>query len=66
MSSGRRLDGFCEYPKGDPKNPLTEAEVIKKFRTLTRGVFSAEAAEKLESRIMHLERLDDVADLIGF
>ncbi len=63
--AGQRFEGTCEYPKGDPENPLSEDEVIHKFRTVTDCLLSVAAAEELEARVMNLEQLKDVSDLLN-
>jgi 2-methylcitrate dehydratase PrpD len=37
LKGGRRLSGANEYPKGDPENPLSEQELIAKFKDLPSG-----------------------------
>ena len=31
LTNGKRYQGYCEYPKGNPENPLPEKEMIDKF-----------------------------------
>jgi 2-methylcitrate dehydratase PrpD len=52
-------------PKGDPENPLSEAEVVAKFKSLTRGLIADERADALCERALSLERLDDVSAFFG-
>lgn len=61
---GQRLTGTCENPKGDPENPITEEEATQKFKTLTGGLLSSEAAEKILGRVMNLEQVKDMATLL--
>jgi 2-methylcitrate dehydratase PrpD len=58
LADGERLEGACEYPKGDPENPLTEAELIEKFDGLTAGLISHAAASGIVNRALDLENLD--------
>jgi 2-methylcitrate dehydratase PrpD len=64
MPNGQRFEGACESPKGDPENPITEAEIINKFKTLTQDNVPSETAEKILQRIMILDQMMDVADLL--
>lgn len=64
MRSGQRLTGAVEYPKGDPENPLSESEVMGKFKSLTRGLIADERAEALCQRVMALEQVADVSMLL--
>jgi len=64
MRSGRHLKGAVEYPKGDPENPLSESEVLGKFKALTRGLITDDWADALCQRVMSLERAPDVSTLL--
>jgi len=59
--SGDRLFGSVTYPKGDPENPLSESEVVLKFKALTRGLITDEWADRLCERALSLDRLADVS-----
>ena len=62
---GKSLKGKSDYPKGDPENPLGEGDVIEKFRDLTKGLLSESSAETIVERVMRLEDLPDVSNLLG-
>jgi 2-methylcitrate dehydratase PrpD len=64
MCSGKRLLGAIEYPKGDPENPLSESEVLGKFKSLTRGLITDDWADALCQRVMALESAPDVSTLL--
>jgi len=64
MRSGTHLKGAVEYPKGDPENPLSESEVLGKFKALTRGLITDDWADVLCQRVMALERAPDVSTLL--
>ena len=58
-----------EFPKGDPSNPLSDAELEEKFRWLTVEVVGEERSQQLIEAIAHLEQLDSVrilARLLSF
>jgi 2-methylcitrate dehydratase PrpD len=65
LRSGERLTGAVEYPKGDPENPLSESEVLGKFKSLVRGLIPDDWAESLCQRVMALERVPDVSMLLA-
>ncbi len=54
-----------DYPKGDPRNPLTDSEVEEKFAALAEGVLSAGAQRKLKDAIWNLEKLGSVSKLMA-
>ncbi len=63
-TDGRRLEMELDYPKGDPRNPLTEDEIEGKFDALAQGVLSAEKAERLKDAVWRVDELDSVTDLL--
>ncbi|MEW6332733.1 MAG: MmgE/PrpD family protein [Thermodesulfobacteriota bacterium] len=65
LKDGQRIEGANEYPKGDPENPLSERELIAKFRNLTEGVLPPRRADVLIDRVMCLESLGDVGELLA-
>ena len=52
-----------EYPRGNPENPLSNAELEAKFRLLTQDLISAERSQKLRSAIFDLPEAKDVLAL---
>lgn len=62
----RILKGGNDYPKGDPENPLTEEEVIDKFSSLTEGLLPSTALKIITERVMNLEKMSDVAEILNF
>ncbi len=52
-----------EYPRGDPSNPLSDAELEGKFRWLTVEVVGEERSQQLMEVVAHLEHLDSVKPL---
>ena len=60
-----RFEKQLDYPKGDPRNPLTDQEIEEKFAALAEGVLSASAQKKLKDAIWNLEQVDSVSDLMA-
>jgi 2-methylcitrate dehydratase len=61
---GRAFSKQLDYPKGDPRNPLSDAEIEEKFRALAEGVLSAKAQDKLVEAIRNLEKCTSVSKLM--
>jgi 2-methylcitrate dehydratase len=61
---GRIFSKQLDYPKGDPRNPLSDAEIEEKFRALAEGVLTKKAQDKLIAAIWRLEKLNSVAKLM--
>ncbi len=66
VKDGRVLRGESILPKGEPENPLTDAEAIEKFSALAAyGGKSQEEIEKIVDAVLHLEeKLDSLLELI--
>jgi 2-methylcitrate dehydratase len=61
---GRFLSKQLDYPKGDPRNPLSDAEIEEKFRALAEGVLTEKAQKKLINAIWNLEKCTSVSKLM--
>src|SRR6266496_4143700 len=64
-ADGRWLSKQLDYPKGDPRNPLSDAEIEEKFRALAEGVLSEKAQKKLIDAIWSLEECASVSKLMA-
>ena len=64
-TDGRSLTEQLDYPKGDPRNPLTDQEIEEKFAALAEGVLSPQAQRKLKDAIWNLEKLSSVSNLMA-
>jgi 2-methylcitrate dehydratase len=62
---GRTFTRQLDYPKGDPRNPLTDTEIEEKFAALAEGVLSKSAQQKLKGAIWNLEKIGSVSKLMG-
>jgi 2-methylcitrate dehydratase len=63
-TDGRTFTKQLDYPKGDPRNPLTDQEVEEKFAALAEGVLSERAQKKLKDAIWNLEKMGSVSKLM--
>ncbi len=64
-TGGRTLSKQLDYPKGDPRNPLSDAEIEEKYGALADGVLSAAAQKKLKDAIWNLDKLPSVSKLMA-
>src|SRR5206468_1532739 len=62
---GRTFTKQLDYPKGDPRNPLSDAELEEKFAALAEGVLSDGAQKKLKNAIWNLEKAGSVSKLMA-
>ena len=63
LRDGRRLVRRVRHAKGQPQNPLTDAELTAKFRDAATRVLPAERAESILSAVHGLDGLADVGAL---
>jgi len=63
-ADGRELTKQLDYPKGDPRNPLTDKEVEEKFDALAGPVMTADARRKAVDAIWSLEEQPNVTELM--
>lgn len=61
---GRKFTKRVEHHKGDPRNPLSEAELIGKFRRCVKGSLGAKRRDRALDMIVNLEKLADVGALM--
>jgi 2-methylcitrate dehydratase len=64
-NDGQSFTEQLDYPKGDPRNPLTDQEIEEKFSALADGVLSLVAQKKLKDAIWNLEKLGSVSKLMA-
>jgi 2-methylcitrate dehydratase len=64
-TDGQVLTRELDYPKGDPRNPLTDTEIEEKFSALAEGVLSASAQKRLRRAIWHLDEDIPIRDLMA-
>jgi 2-methylcitrate dehydratase len=63
-ADGRSLSKDLDYPKGDPRNPLSDREVEEKFDALAAPVLSDAARSRLKEAVWSLERQPSIRGLM--
>ena len=64
MNNGEIYCHQVAIPKGEPENPITEDEFIKKFKQCSGEAFKDDEIERLVDSILHLEELENMTDLL--
>ena len=64
-TDGRTFSKQLDYPKGDPRNPLSDAEIEEKYAALAEGVLSKGAQKKLKDAIWNLDKISSVSKLMA-
>jgi 2-methylcitrate dehydratase PrpD len=65
MKNGQKLTGRVDYPKGDPRKPMSEEELLKKFEGLASHVLTGEKLKRVSSIVLDLEKITEVGELVG-
>jgi 2-methylcitrate dehydratase len=64
LKDGRKLVREVEFPRGHAGNPMTDAEVEHKFRTLVVPRYGAERAQRMLATCWELDKLRNVSELM--
>jgi 2-methylcitrate dehydratase PrpD len=65
LQDGTRFTHTATIAKGHPENPLTEVEVLDKFRSNAKQVLEPPRCEMLMTTVQRLESVDNVAAVTG-
>ncbi|MFC2046312.1 MmgE/PrpD family protein [Chloroflexota bacterium] len=65
LNDGRTFEGYVEYAKGEPENPMTDAELQEKFEVLAGPILPKGRVGEVFSACMHLEQEEDVGALLA-
>src|SRR5204863_4870446 len=57
LADGRQLVKAVEFPRGHARNPMTDAEVEKKFRTMVEPRYGKDRAGQILASCWRLEQL---------
>jgi 2-methylcitrate dehydratase len=66
LEDGTVLDRRVDFPRGHARNPMTDEEVVGKFRRLADGVVSDSTADEIVDRCISLDQQRDLAPLFEF
>ena len=64
-TDGRTLEKRLDYPKGDPRNPLTDEEIAGKFGALAQGVASPVDVRRMQRAIACTEEYTSAHELMA-
>ena len=66
LKDGRKFEGRIEHHKGDPGNPISEAELSAKARNNCLKALGPQKSEAFITRINQLEKIPDISELIAW
>ena len=58
--SGKTFTQRVDYQKGDPRNPFSQDDFIRKFKTCCEGRLSSDKAAKIVDAVRTFETCEDV------
>ena len=64
-TDGQTFTKQLDYPKGDPRNPLSDDEIEKKFDALAAPSFSLEARKRIKEAVWNLEKIPSISELMA-
>lgn len=64
LSSGEVIEVEGRDPKGHPGNPMTDAELDRKFMDQTEPILGRSSADDLLAKLWHLEQFPDLGELL--
>jgi len=65
-SDGTKASKRVDFPRGHAQNPMTDDEVIAKFKRMARGVVSDKTASEILERAWNMDKATDLAPLFSF
>ena len=65
LKNGSRFTYTARIAKGHPDNPMTEAEVLDKFRSNAKQALSQESSEAVIVKMRNLEAVPNVKELVA-
>lgn len=63
LNDGREVVSHVDYPKGDPENPVSMEEIVRKFNSLTEKYFDQKKREKVVEELKRLETVDNISKI---
>ena len=64
LADGRHLSREVEFPRGHAGNPMTDEEVVAKFRRMVEPRYGKELADRMLARCWDFEKETNVAELL--
>jgi 2-methylcitrate dehydratase PrpD len=63
LKDGSTREKVVAHPRGTGDRALSDADIVEKYRSLTRTVISAERQRKIENTVLNLEGVEDISEL---
>jgi len=66
LTNGKQYVREVEFPRGHAQNPMTDAEVEDKFRTLVEPRYGKERSDQILRACWELDKLESARELISY
>ncbi|RKY53067.1 MAG: MmgE/PrpD family protein [Candidatus Neomarinimicrobiota bacterium] len=63
-NKGEEFSQYLEYPKGDPREPMTDEDIAVKFNALSSKVLNSERQKEIRDAIFNFERIYSMKDFM--
>jgi len=64
FTDGTREDVLLRHPRGRLLEPVSNPDIVAKFRSLTADVIDSKRQRRIEELTLRLDRLDDIGELL--
>jgi 2-methylcitrate dehydratase PrpD len=65
LRDGATLTKRIDYPKGEPRNPLTDDELLEKFARWSSPSIARKKAEDIWEALLKLDELENISEFMG-
>jgi aconitate decarboxylase len=65
LKGGSTREKTVAHPPGTGDRLLTDADIVAKYRSLTRSLIDADRQQAIEKAVLNLEALEDISALTG-
>ena len=63
LNDGREVVSHVDYPLGDPENPVSMDDIVKKFNSLTEKYFDQKRRNAIVETVKKLEKVNDITEI---
>jgi 2-methylcitrate dehydratase PrpD len=63
LKDGSTRDKTVAHPRGTGDRVLTNADIVIKYRSLTRSVITEDRQSAIEKTVLSVDTLDDISEL---
>ena len=65
-ADGTTVSQRVDFPRGHAENPMTDDEIIHKYRRMASGVITPESIETVLEQVWRLDELTELTSLFAF